>query len=374
MKIGIYTIHNAYNYGAMLQAFATQKALEKLGFKSEFVNVYTKEEEKINEVKIISFKLKPFLTYCYARIHPKVHKKFKLFRDFHYLMNLSKRYYTRAELYSSPPIYDIHLVGSDQVWNLENGFQKHPYFFLDFLSSKDVKMSYASSFGTGTIPANCRERLRDLLVGFNHLSTREKDGVQIIETTTGMEATQVLDPTFLLNAKEWDVIAKEPSIKGSYVLCYGFDGSQKSAEMLRVIKKRFGLPIVVVTVSLFFPFKVDMLIHEVGPAEFLGLIKKATFVCSGSFHGLALAIIYRKSFFGIKHATRNARMHSMLSLFGLENRQLDKPVEILKMSEDELYIDYSRIEDRIENAIIESYNWLGSKLNTVIHQEVSEMD
>ncbi|PCH76373.1 MAG: hypothetical protein COB98_06345 [Flavobacteriaceae bacterium] len=362
MKIGIYTIHNAYNYGAMLQAFATQKALSKRGYTSEFVNVYTDEQEDINEVKIFSFKIKSFLTYLYARLNPKVQLKFKLFREFHKLMNVSKRYHTMDEIYENPPKYDVHLVGSDQVWNLEKGFEKKAYFFLDFLSSKELKMSYASSFGTASISENCSARLRGLLVGFSAISTREKDGVAIVKKHTGMEATQVLDPTFLLNANEWDVVAKEPSIKGEYILCYGFDGSEKSKEMIESAKKRLNLPIVLVTVSLFFPLKVDVFLHEVGPAEFLGLVKNATFICTSSYHGMALAINYRKSFIGTLHPNRNSRMHSMLSIFGLEHRQLDTPKDILEMLDEELYIEYSTIEHKIEKAILDSGNWLDSSL------------
>ena len=67
MKIGIYTIHAHYNYGAMFQAYATQKALEKLGHEAELVNVYTKKEEFENEFRNFSLRPKQMLIYLYAR-------------------------------------------------------------------------------------------------------------------------------------------------------------------------------------------------------------------------------------------------------------------------------------------------------------------
>jgi hypothetical protein len=365
MKIGIYTIHSAYNYGAMLQALATQKALEKLGHQAEFANLYSIDQEKGNESKLISLNSKLLLTYLYARLNPKIQKKFKCFKEFRSLMNLSKRYYSIDEIYANPPKYDVHLVGSDQVWNLENGFEKQAYYFLGFLKSNEIKISYASSFGTSEIPAGCKTKLKVLLSDFKAISTREKEGVRIINDSANLQSKHVLDPTFLLSSNEWDAVSIEPKIKEDYVLCYGFDGSEKSKEMIDSIKKRLELPIVVISVSLFFPFKVDHFIHEVGPSEFLGLVKNAKFICTSSYHGMALAINYRKSFIGTLHPTRNARMKSMLSTFDLEKRQLDNPKEILKMNDDELYIDYSKIEHKIENAIKDSLGWLDLNLKKI---------
>ena len=37
-KVGIITYHSAYNYGSVLQAYATQVAVKKLGFDAEIIN------------------------------------------------------------------------------------------------------------------------------------------------------------------------------------------------------------------------------------------------------------------------------------------------------------------------------------------------
>ena len=42
MKIGIITFHNAYNYGAVLQAFATQSYIESLGHEAEIIDYHNK--------------------------------------------------------------------------------------------------------------------------------------------------------------------------------------------------------------------------------------------------------------------------------------------------------------------------------------------
>jgi len=151
MKIGIYTIHTDYNYGAMFQAYATQKALEKLGHEAELVNVFTKIQEYKNEYNILSFSPKQFISFFYAKLNPRIQLKFKRFKKFHENMKLSKRFNTLEEMYLNPLNYDIHLVGSDQVWNLEKGFSTKNYYFLDFLGDDDIRIAFASSFGTSEI-------------------------------------------------------------------------------------------------------------------------------------------------------------------------------------------------------------------------------
>ena len=49
MKIGIYTIHAAYNFGAMLQAFATQYIIKSFDIEAEIVN--DSPHEKLNATR-----------------------------------------------------------------------------------------------------------------------------------------------------------------------------------------------------------------------------------------------------------------------------------------------------------------------------------
>jgi hypothetical protein len=347
----------------MFQAYATQKALEKLGHEAELVNLYSLDAEKINEYKLVSLSIKSILIFLYARLNADVKKKFKSFREFHQRMKLSKRYYSFEELYKDPPKYDIHLVGSDQVWNLQKGFPEPAYLFLDFLKNGATKISYAPSFGSASISTLHHDKLNMLLQSFSAISVREREGIEIIKKATGIKAKQVLDPTFLLSAKEWIAISSSPQINKDYILCYGFDDSKDSFDMIDSIKKRLNLPIVVVSVSLFFPHKVDSFIQAAGPSEFLGLIKDAKFICTSSYHGMAFAINFRKSFLGTLHTTRNSRMASMLEIFGLEKRQLKNPLDILKMTDEDLFIDYSKIEPKIQKAITDSFNWLKGSLS-----------
>lgn len=359
MKLGLITIHTAFNYGAMLQAYALQTAISKLGYEVHIIDFYPLEMEKTNFKRKFNTDPKQILQYFYAKLNPNVKKKIKRFDEFRGQMKLTKRYFKLNELYLNPPVFDTYIVGSDQTWNLENGFDSSK--FLEFAKT-NLKISYAASFGTTRIRNEYFGELKRYLTDFFAISVRESDGVNIIKEATGLVSKQVLDPTFLLNSNEWDLISSPPKIKDDYILCYGFDASDKSKSMIDSIKKRLGLQVIAISISMSIPFRVDNFIQEAGPKEFLGLIKHAKYVCTSSYHGMAFAINYRKSFIATIHPTRNSRMESMLSVFGLENRQINNPEDILKMTDEDLFIDYSKIETNINDAIEDSFSWLKSTL------------
>ena len=171
MKIGIYTIHAAYNFGAMLQAFATQYIIKSFDIEAEIVN--DSPHEKLNAYLTNNTSLKAIIKNLYALTNPLIWIKSKRFRDFHKSMSLSKKYKSINDIYKNPPKYDIHLVGSDQVWNLEHKVDKQYYYFLDFVPKGEKCISYASSFGNSNISQSVYPQLQQLLSKFNKLSTRE---------------------------------------------------------------------------------------------------------------------------------------------------------------------------------------------------------
>ncbi len=203
MKVGIYTIHNAHNYGAMLQAYATQAFLRQNNIDAEIVNVFTKDALKRLQYKLPWNSIKNIAKNILAICHPLVRKKIQRLFEFHHSMALSKKYESIDDLYKNPPCYDIHLVGSDQVWNLQKGFKERNIYFLDFLKNNEIKMSYASSMGNPNIAETLYPRLKELLSTFKAISTREKDAAILLSKVTGGDVDYVLDPTFLLSSDEW---------------------------------------------------------------------------------------------------------------------------------------------------------------------------
>lgn len=323
MKIGIYTIHACNNFGAMLQAYATARFLNEHGHEAELVNVVTDKAQRDMSYIGPWSSSKGIVRNLYALLNPTVYKKIDNFRKFRQLMPLSKKYYSTEEVVANPPHYDLHLVGSDQVWNVERGMGSS-FFFLPFIHDTVKKASFASSFGNIEPAHKYTEELKTLLARFSHISVREADAASFINQELQIKAAHVLDPTFLLNAEEWGEIAgNEPLVKGNYILYYGFDTSKTCGDVISHLKKQMNMPVIGISVSLHSPYKFDKFYQEAGPVEFLNLIKYARLVLTSSFHGMALSINFRKDFVVLRHGTRMSRMESLLNDFSLKDCIID---------------------------------------------------
>ncbi len=362
MKVGIYTIHADVNYGAMLQAYATQKFLCNNGIDAEIVNVFDLDAEARLRYKIRCDSIKNIFKRIMSFL-PKTRKKIIRLHEFHDTMRLSKRYYSLDEVYNHPPVYDIHLVGSDQLWNLQNGFNKRNFFFLDFLDKNQKKVSYAPSMGNTNIYAGLYPKLKELLNTFTAISTREKDAADLLSSITGRKVAHVVDPTLLLSAADWmRESSTDPIVKGNYILYYGFDKSQLNKAMINELKSQLGMPVIAISVNLTVPYSIDKLIRDAGPREFLNLFRFASYVITSSFHGMAFAIIFRRNFFVMTHGNSMARMESLLDSFGIENRIVSSRDELSNIYRVCPYVNYQSCDVLIKKQISLSQQWL---LNTI---------
>lgn len=364
-KIGIYTIHAAQNYGAMLQAFGTEKFLNKNHFNAEIVNLFPKEIERKNSFIPSKLSLRQFARYLYTLSSPKIWRLKKSFKKFHNGLKLSDRYESIEQIYTNPPQYDIHLVGSDQVWNIENGIPKKPYFYLDFIEGAN-KISYASSIASDEIPEAYQSRIKELLNSFSYIGVREDIGASNLTKITGRKVQQVIDPTFLLTQEEWyAMIPQDPIINEDYVMYYGFDSDKKTQDILDLIKKRTGLKTVVVTPNLFTPFKCDYCVKSAGPLEFLNLIKHAKLIATSSFHGVAFSINFKKPFIAMRYKKRSSRVESLLRIVGLESQLVDD-VEMLDRQFDKISTINFKTPDKLLAEHIEtSKQWLIESLQNL---------
>ena len=226
----------------MLQAYATVHALREMGHDVEIVCIYSKENEKQILHRYFGGKLKENLINLYSLINPRLREKTRNFESFHASMPLSRRFLSLAEYERNLPAYDLHLVGSDQVWNLEKGFKTGSPSFLEFLPQGAIRISYAPSFGTSMIDKKYEPELYRRLSAFKTISCRETDGVKILNSL-GLKATQVMDPTFLPSEEHWAELAgTSPLINGDYIAAYGFGDVQISNALIRKAKERVKIP------------------------------------------------------------------------------------------------------------------------------------
>ena len=357
MKVGIYTIHACNNFGALLQAYATAHFLNSHNIDAEIVNVESKAEENGMRYKHPWNGLKNVLLNIFSYT-PAVLAKKKNLMAFRKLLPLSERFLSQQEYIDNPIKYDVHLVGSDQVWNVEGGV-KNAFFFLPFLDNSDNCMSFASSFGNLKAARSQRAEIVKYLGKFKYRSVRETDAAHFLTSECNLPTENVLDPTFLLDANDWEQITEKQAIfKGKYILYYGFDTSEFCADAIRLLKKKLGLPVVGVSVSLHSPYSFDCFYQQAGPREFLNLIKNATLILTSSFHGMALSLNFRKDFIVLQHGTRMSRMESLLSNFNLKNRLVHNFDTLDDLVKYNLHVNYSGCEKTITEKVDYSRKWL----------------
>lgn len=379
MKIGIITIVRVANYGAELQAYATQKVLEKLGYQSEIIDYlfYKNKFHKAtkNSKPVFSMSIKKRLSEW---LFPKITKFKSLFKNnnnciretnftnFHIKnTNFSQEYRSYDDLLNAELDYDVYLVGSDQVWNPGIYSSLNPYF-LKFAPQGKKKISYGSSLGVSSLPEYTINYYKKSWEQFDYISVREENAVEIIKKISGKEATWVLDPTLLLNKNDWQSIAqKAGNIPHKYIILYELTPCiylKKLAQHIAHIKQ---CKIVRITKDSNKIEKDNEIINAVdaGPSEFLDLFNNTEFVVTNSFHGCAFSINMNKPFFVVAPARKNnnSRQQSLLNLFEIQERQLleNSPLP----TEDSLEMDFSKVNSILETQREKSINYLKQAIN-----------
>ena len=139
-RFGIMTFHRAINYGAILQAYALQEAVEKMDCECNIIdyrNPYIESKHK-KSILVDCRNLKDIGRFIfYSKYENEKFKKFRKFASTH--LSLSRAYYCIDELRKETFEYDRFICGSDQVWNYRNtNFDKS--YFLNFTDNKLKKI------------------------------------------------------------------------------------------------------------------------------------------------------------------------------------------------------------------------------------------
>lgn len=369
-KVGIMTWYKYRNYGTALQCAALFQNIKQLGYEPSLISyntsvnkyVFPERESMINTIKsFVQQRLDSTYSSC---------EKEKLFNEF--LENrivetdLRTNY---SDLYYLNQIFDAFVCGSDQIWSPTRSFDDK--YYLSFVKDGKKKISYAPSFGTSEINNPEQKKVIKLLLErFDYLSVREQKGAEIVEDLIGKKPEIVLDPTLLLNTYEWDDYCCVDSIKkiaSDYILCYFLGNQKKYIKNVQQISKTMGVPYYIIPISNFQAKQSYKVPFEVGPAEFVSLIKNAKYVCTDSFHGMAFAINYNipftiyKRFSDKAKTSENSRIYNLLDMFNMQSR-LNEDCYLNK-------IDYKSCNEKLEKLRYKSKEYLltalsdNSKLN-----------
>lgn len=372
MKIGIITIHNSPNYGASLQAFALWKYLTDSGYDCEVIDLHRPhQEDYIPSKKYMpcrynkdSFKTK-IKKQIYRLLKRQTCKYLtkearRKFDAFNSQIRFSRSFLSVDELYSNPPVYDVYITGSDQLWNPTQPFCIEPYF-LTFAPKGKRKISYSSSIGITELKEKEKELFRKALVQYDAISVREFQAKQLLQHLIAKEIVQVADPTFLLPLETWNCISIKPNASEKYLLLFTLGFNKPLLEYAIHLGNQSRLRVVYLTAVQPEDNGQYQAVVDAGPREWIGYISNAEMVITDSFHGTVFSIIMgTNNFFTYISPTnqRGSRITDLLDTFGLINHLLKTNLQQTYSELSATTISHKQIAEIIQKEREQSQNFL----------------
>ena len=359
MKVGILTQPLSNNYGGLLQAYALQTTLERMGHeviilnrRRALVRNVTKDRFLPSAIRFakncVKFLMRKPLIKVYHELLPQqgiiVNRLTEIFIVIYHHKSPDLSTTESLTAYCRKQGFDAYVVGSDQCWRPLYS-PCLPNYFLDFAKDWNVKrLSYAASFGVDYWEYSEEETriCAPLAQKFDAVSVREGSGIALCKEYLGVDAVHVLDPTMLLDVDDYNAlvqafdpkifsIAPEHRVKttldiqGRKLFCYVLDMNARKLDFIQTVSEATGLTPVECMPK-------DYRAQEVfekcpddctfPPVElWLQSFRDAEMVIADSFHGTVFSIIYNKPFWVLGNPDRGmARFHSLLKSFGLEDR------------------------------------------------------
>mgnify|MGYP002136093398 CR=1 FL=1 len=378
MKIGILTLPLNSNYGGVLQAYALQTILKRMGH--DVLEVELKKNLRWQYPPLwkipLSFGKRFLFKYIVRRKNQKIlleryeRKIYPLL--VHDILEFISKYIKQFKVdkfIDCKGKFDAFVCGSDQIWR----YKYYPFFegdianvYLKFLGDDSCKrIAYAASFGTDNweYPAKETAECKNWIQKFDAVSVRESNGVELCKKHFDIDAIQVLDPTMLISNEEYCNIFREantPKSKGT-LLNYVLDENEEICNLIKELSIKMKL----------LPFALNNLFEndDTKPLEmrikssvetWLRGFYDAEFVITDSFHACVFSILFKKQFVVIGNRKRGmARFESLLNMFGLEDRLVSADVNVIDLP----IINYDLVYDKLNVLKKNSLSFLERALN-----------
>lgn len=373
MKIAILTHPLGTNYGGMLQNYALQIVLKRLGHSPDTLHYYLPISAKIKVLSLCGRILKKLKGQNVPlRGWPTKKEEAVICQNTHKFI---KENINTTELVPLSEInafrkmgYEAFIVGSDQVWRGDRGYT-HQFFLSDFKDCYVPKIAYAASMGVDWWAFDEKDTAlcKELIKKFKAVSVRENSAVTLCKEHLDVEAKLVLDPTLLLDSKDYRSLLSHTAINSvprKYMLIYVLDKSAKKKAIIDSASHALGLPIHEVMAEKYFgEVGKDGLHSCILPKveEWIQGFANADYVITDSFHGTVFSIIFNKQFVSIANHERGAgRFLSLLGMLGLENRLVESKEEAVALFNQT--IDYSKVNEILASKKEESISFLKKNL------------
>ena len=303
------------NYGSILAAYALNKTMQKLGYKSKIIH--------------------------YANL--KWYNK--SFAKKHFL--LTKRCLNVADYLKLNKLTNTFIIGSDNLLDLvNNGTAQVSKNLFNFAANDKKLLMISGSLGAWDGTTEKQEEydyLKYLFNRFSYISTREEQGKQILKNVFDVEADWINDPVFYLDKDDYMELTKE--IKEDYsdkIMEYILYPTEQTNKIVDFYKQKMGLSIAKFDGNENVKFFSR---HNNKSVEnWLSAIINSRLIITDSFHCTAFALIFNKPFICLKNNHATIRFISLFKRLGI-NIPLVENVEMLK----NIDLDYNK--EQVNNSI-----------------------
>lgn len=342
MKIAILTQPLGHNYGGLLQAYALQAYLKKLGCVVETLDRRIDDTGKtplkshvLNLIKLLMGRVKSLPN---ESRQAWVLGELAAFRDLRLTMSPRIDSEQAVRDYYRERTFDAFVVGSDQVWRPRYSPSILNFYldFLDDIKNSAKRIAYAASFGVDDweYSGELTEKCKNLAQKFDAISVREKSAVELCTEKLGVTAQCVVDPTLLLEPADYQPLIAEcgENAHSGCVLSYVLDPAPAKRSIADSVGRAMGAEV--------FSIKPEYSLTQVQAKDiakcrfpsvesWLQAFHDASFVVTDSFHGTVFSILFNKPFIALGNSARGmARFESLLSQFGLTDRLVADPREV----------------------------------------------
>ena len=325
-KIAIITrYYNNFNYGGLLQAYALQQAVARLGFDCQQISF---DDKNISQ-KLYDTFLIPAASVYWGKWFWVTHHTKRRMAVFEKAIPHTRRK-TATTISDLKNTYDAYICGSDQIWNPIWGWIDA--YFLSFVDEERKKIAYAASIANNSLTLAESKFILRKIKGFDAISFREAEAIKALKCVDPSFHAEVMpDPTFLLPPEDWSVLASPRIIKEPYILAYFLGTDTENRERAIAYAEEQGKRIV-------FPSSLlpnnrrwerahdRRMIYHMGVEEFLSLIKNADLVLTDSFHGSVFSCIFEVPFVVTERrvygdsSSMGSRIATLMETLGIDRR------------------------------------------------------
>ena len=365
-SIKIITRHFIPNYGSLLQAVASVKTFEELGYDAEIIDYISKKENVFGSTTAYARNfsnnlLKRIAFWCLK--FPDQTIKVLRFKK------LRKRYVRQTKRFSSLrelkeyDFKDAYLCsGSDQLWGFVADEKSiDPAYFLEFAKEDSICFAYSSSFGRTDFSEEYYVQVNEYLKKFSFITVREQSAVELIKEKTPYSAEHVLDPTLMVSSDFWLAFADKKVKRKPYLLIYHLRRNKNLENYASALAKKNGWKIVRITTSFYDVFRQGKTKLMKDPKTVLSLFRNAQCIVTDSFHATVFSLIFNKKFIDVLPRTTHERITNLLQMVGLDGRAFTHDSEIsLETATEE--IDYEKVNATLAKARTHSLDILKTNL------------